>query len=216
MPTRAQDAWSKIALLAILDAAHRKGRRSVSNAIAQKLTFLTELQGREIQLKAAYYRFFRFNNGPYSKALANDITFLEEGGFIDPETRELSQRGYFLFRYVKPEIERSELGLQVLQLIDQVCVEWDKYRGWDLVKAVYQLTVPVDALNGERMLVDKIPMLTDIIIPERSDARDVQPFAPEIVDDIYSELSLSPERLDPDNPALWESVLANLDAAFSR
>jgi hypothetical protein len=138
-----------------------------------------------------------------------------KAGFIDPENGEMLDRGQYLYNYLRPDIERSQLATAALDLIRQTTNSWRRFKGWDIVNEVYKLTVPVDAL-GKEMKVKDIPMKTDIIIPERSRAQDVQPFGPEIVDDIYAELAIPQSDLDIDNPALWESAAASLEAAFSR
>lgn len=80
---------------------------------------------------------------------------------------------------------------------------------------VYKLKVPVDGLGQAMMIVKEIPIKTDILIPERSQAADVEPFPPEVVDDIYAELAIPQSDLDLDSEVIWRSVSEAVDAAFS-
>jgi hypothetical protein len=213
MATRAQDAWNKIVALALCDEMHRT-KSTIDNVHIQKLCFLSELQGRQKNLKTAYYRFFRYNNGPYSSALANDITHLSKFGFIDPENGEVLDRGRRLHNYVKPDIERSDLATGALAVVKNIVDSWQPYKGWEIVEQVYNLPVPVDGL-GKTMMVRDIPTKTDIIIPERSSALDVVPFPSEIVDDIYAELAIPQSDLDLDSEEIWRSVTDAVESAFS-
>jgi hypothetical protein len=216
MTTRAQSVWNKIALLEVLDADFQSGRKSASNVGIQKLTFLTELVGRSKDIKAAYYRFYRFKHGPLSKELLNDVSYLERFNFIDSESRELLDRGKYLLDYVKPEIDASGLATEVVAIARSVAEEWKYYRGWDIVNKVYELSVPVDGMGRQRVRVSDIPIGTDILVPEWSHERDVQPFSADTIDDIQSELSIPWSDLDPDSEEVWRLASASLSAAFNR
>jgi len=216
MATKAQSAWNKIALLEVLEAAHNSGRKLVDNVAIQKLTFLAELQGRKVDLKSAYYRFFRFKHGPFSKELLNDVTYLERYGFIDPENRELLDRGRYLIGYVQTEIEASELASQTLGIINEIAENWKDFKGWSIVDKVYELKVPVDGMGQQKMLVADIPLNTDILVPDWSHERDVQPFSMETVEDIQSELLIPWSELDPESEEVWREASASFSAAFNR
>ncbi len=213
MPTRSQDAWNKVAVLSLCDEMH-KGQWTIDNVHIQKLCFLSELRGREQDLKIAYYRFFRFNNGPYSMALANDVTSLIKQGFVDPESGELLDRGRYFYKYVHSDIQQSETAIHALKIIRETAQTWQKFKGWDIVNEVYKMTVPVDGL-GKDMLVKDIPLKTDILVPERSNARDVSPFSSELVEEIQEELSSAPVSFDPDTEEFQEFISARVNRALS-
>jgi hypothetical protein len=216
MATKAQIVWNKIALLMICDEAHRVNKSAVTNVVIQKSVFLTELNGRSKDLKAAYYRFFRYKHGPFSTSLSWDIAEFEKGDFIDSESGELLDRARYLLDYVLPEIEPNEVFKTVRDVIIRTAEQWKAYRGWEIVSKVYELKVPVDSLNGQQMRVSDIPMKTDILIPERSEARELQPLPEDLLDDIYSELNIRSDHLDPSSEELRVAGATSLETALAR
>jgi uncharacterized protein YwgA len=212
MSTRAQEVWNKVAVMTLCDEM-QKAHSTIDNVHIQKLCFLSELKGREQDIKSAYYRFFRYNNGPYSKALANDVTALISGCFVDPESGALLDRGRYLYTYIKPDLEESELASKAIGVIRGVVDEWKGFKDWSIVDEVYKMTVPVDALS-KSMLVKDIPLKTDILIPERSNAKDIPPFSPGLIADIESELTAQPVSFDPASSEFQSSVRSRLEAAL--
>jgi hypothetical protein len=141
---------------------------------------------------------------------------LQCNGFIDSETGEILERGRYLLDYVKPELENYELTPTFYGVVEKVAKSWQSYRGWSIAEKVYELKVPVDGLSGKIMRVQDIPIHTDILIPEQSTAHDFQPFSDDLIDDIYSELSIPPERLDPSCETLRLEAAASLEGALAR
>ena len=74
--------WDTVALLAILSGANERASHH-GNLKVQKLVFLAEIEGQSKGFKAAHYRFFRWNMGPYCAALANHMTNLEDATSAD-------------------------------------------------------------------------------------------------------------------------------------
>jgi len=216
MTTRAQFAWNKVALLAVLDHAHRVNPAAVTNVAIQKLLFLTELEGRKENIKAAYYRFFRYKHGPFSTELSWNIAEFEKGALIDSENGELLDRGKYLLDYVLPEIKNSDLGADVIGIIAKTSEKWKNFRGWSIVKEVYKLKVPVDDYSGKIVKIKDIPEKVDIIIPERSHEREFNPFPDDLVEDICTELSIPAARLDPSSEELRHVASESLAAALAR
>jgi hypothetical protein len=216
MLTPAQIAWNRVALLKILDGAHKANNAPVDNFAVQKLSFVSELNGRSHNLQAAYYKFFRFTWGPYSSVLANDVRLLESIGLIDPESRQITERGRFLLGYIQTEIDESEAARLALDAISKTLEEWGGKRGWQIVNAVYELTVPVDERGGEKMKMKDIPLHTDIILPSIPGVQDVLPFSDQMLADIEAELAIPADHLDPESPELEASVRCSLEAVFSR
>lgn len=216
MLTKAQDAWNKIALLAIMDASLRVGRDSLDNVEIQKLAFLTELAGNFKNLNTAYFKFYRDKHGPYSKGVANTVTSFEQLGMVRQENREILDRGRYLLRYVRPEVEKSESALAAFGLIGEVAREWKNYRGWSIKLKVYELDIPVQGMGGRILKMPDIPLYTDILDPETSGKRDTLPFSPEMVDDICAELAIPNARLDAASEDVWNHSLDALTAAFAR
>jgi hypothetical protein len=215
LSTKAQTAWNRIALLALLDCAHRANPAAMTNAIIQKHLFLIELEGRLKNIKTAYYRFFRFRYGPFSNELSWNIADFEKGNFIDSESGELLERGKYLLGYVKAEIKKDPQASTVSGLIKATVDKWKSHRDWSIVEAVYGLRVPVDGMHGKVMLVRDIPQKTDILIPERSQAAEFQPLPDDLVDDVSAELAIPTERLIPSESG-FRSAVESLDAALAR
>jgi len=215
MLTKSQNIWNKVALLNILDGAHAENPETADNFSIQKLSFISELNGRLENLRSAYYKFFRYKNGPYSSGLANDVRQLESLGLIDPESRVVTDRGRFFLDYAQPEVEESDTAKASLQAINNATKKWGKLRGWQIVDAVYALSVPVDDLNGTKMKVSDIPLHTDILVPWKFSGRDAISFSEDMVSDLEAELSIPAAHLDPDSPELLARVSDALEAALT-
>jgi uncharacterized protein YwgA len=215
MLTRAQSAWNKVALLAIVDASFRNGRESLDNVEIQKLSFLTELEGKSANLKAAYFRFYRDKYGPYSTALANTVAGFERLGLLHQENRELLDRGRYLLRYVRPEMERSETAQEALRVISNIARTWKDYRGWSIKDKVYELPIPVQGMGNQMLRMPEIPLYTDIIDPEVSTEREIMVFPNEIIEDICAELEIPAARLNPDSEDVWRHSLDLLNEVFA-
>jgi|ERR1035437_579797 uncharacterized protein YwgA len=211
----AQNAWNKISLLVMLHYAHQKRGIFVDNLRVQKTAFLTELRGRERHLKAAYYEFFRCKLGPFSKGLANDVASLELLGFIDSESRELTERGKYLCRYVKPEIEKSASAKEAIEIAKAIGDSLRTLSSPRIVNKVYAMCVPVDGMGNRVVRIQDIPLNTDILIPNRDIiSRDVDALSDDLGEEIEAELSISPLALDPTSEAFQLSVESSLRSAL--
>lgn len=210
-----QNAWNKISLLVMLHYAHQRKGAFVDNLRIQKTAFLTELKGREQHLKSAYYEFFRCNLGPFSKGLANDVICLEAQGFIDSESRELTERGKYLCRYVQPEIEKSSSAQEALAIAKAIGKDLRPLGSPQIVNKVYALRIPVDGMGSKIFRIKDIPLHTDILIPNRDiTSRDVDVLSDDLVEEIDAELNISPLALDPTTEAFQTSVENSLRNAL--
>ncbi len=212
-----QNAWNKISLLVMLHYAHQRRGAFVDNLRIQKTAFLTELKGREIHLKSAYYEFFKCTYGPFSKGLANDVTFFEIQRFIESESRELTERGKYLYNYVLPEIEKSSSANQALAIARTVGKDLRPLESPQIVNKVYALRVPVDGMKNRIVRIKDIPLHTDILIPNRDHtSRDVDALSDDLVEEIEAELSIPAAHLDPSSEELRCAGAASLEAALAR
>lgn len=215
MNAKTSNAWNKICLLVMLHYAHQKSDLFVDNLRIQKTAFIAEIRGREKQIKTAYYPFFRYTYGPYSKVLARDVALLEGQGFIDTESRMLTDRGKYLYSYVRPELSRSEIATEALSLAETVGKELRPLTSSKIVDLVYGMRVPVDGLGDMEFQVRDIPMNTDILIPSTDmKSRDIDVLDEMLVQDIEAELGLSPDDLDPANEGFRNSVQGALQRAL--
>ncbi len=201
MRERSEQFWDYVFLLNLFQCSEEP----LDNLKIQKLTFISEDKAREEdKLKAAHYPFFRFNLGPYSKVLANDVRTLEDLGFVHPETRCPTERGRYILDYVQEFIKQSKEAQHSLKILSNVCKKYRDVKSSKLVNIVYKMEVPVVQFNGKVMTVRDIPLHTDIIDPALENLSDIPVFTQEALDDLQVEFSLSAEDLDPDKP---ENVL---------
>jgi hypothetical protein len=159
----------------------------------------------------AFFKFFRYDLGPYSKELANEITGLEMRDFVNSESRCLTWRGEYLLEYIEPEIRRFKAAQHAIETIKAVCDECRSIRTSSrLVDETYQMKVPVAQFDDRIMRVRDIPMYTDIIVPDPSLCPAL--LSNEMISNLEEEWKISPSSLDPASEEFQEAV----DAAFQR
>jgi uncharacterized protein YwgA len=208
---RVQRGWNHIAALILLREGRPKHFQTIDNLRIQKLGFRSEIKGQQDGQLPAYFKFFRYDLGPYSKELANEITALEIRDFVNPATRCLTWRGEYLLEYIQPEIKRFEAAQKAVETIQMICEEARSIRlSRKLVDETYEMQVPVAQFSNRIMLVKDIPMHTDIIIPDPSYIPPV--LSNEMVANLEEEWKIDPAVLDESSEAFNEAV----DSAFLR
>jgi hypothetical protein len=211
MHTSAQLAWNRIATLALLRDGRPKHFQSIDNLRIQKLGFRSELRGQSTGNLPAFFKFFRYDLGPFSKELAWQVRALEERDFINSETRCLTWRGEYLLEYVQPEIRQYEAARRAIETIHEVCEECRSIRASStLVDQTYELEVPVAGMGNRTMRVRDIPMNTDIIVPPHSLPHPM--LSAETVANIQEEWEIPPSSLDPSTQEFNDAV----DSAYRR
>lgn len=184
------------------------------NLKMQKILFLHEFRGIQDGLKANHYKYFRYSYGPYSKDLANDLSRMEELGFVTKGSRRLTKRGNTFIQYFLPEVRRR-LGL-ALDFATEICHRYGRFSGPQLVNRVYALEVPVYDLNGEPRLVREISAFTDIFDPAHdTTTREISSLDEETLKQMREEFSISDELLDPSNLGFKKAVNEALEGAFA-
>ena len=126
----------------------------------QKLVFLAQLQGQRTGIVLSHFRFFRYQLGPFSAFLANDITALEGVGVVTKSSRRLTNRGQFLHDYILGALKddgREGLTTAALGIVDGIARRYGGRTGRSLMEHVYGLTVPVIDYGGQRVRVAEIP-----------------------------------------------------------
>jgi uncharacterized protein YwgA len=196
MRNEEQEIWDQVFLLNLFGCSGEP----LDNLKIQKIVFISEDEARKQKLAAAHFPFFRFNLGPYSKVVANDVRKLEDFGFIDPETRRPTERGEYVLAYIAECVSVSERAKTALGILDGVCTEYRYTKSSDLVDIVYNRSVSVVGLNGEVMKVRDIPLCTDILFPVEERLGEPIHLSAELVSDLRTEFSLTASDLDPDNP----------------
>jgi len=211
MHTSAQLAWNRIATLALLREGRPKSVQSIDNLRIQKLGFRSEFKGQSRGNLPAFFKFFRYDLGPYSKELAWQVRSLEDRDFINSETRCLTWRGEYLLEYVEPDIRQFQAARRALEIIRETCEECRSIRlSSKLVDQTYEMEVPVAGMGNQIMRVRDIPMNTDIIVPPTHLPSPM--LSPEMVDEISEEWEIAPSSLDPSGQEFNDAV----DSAYRR
>lgn len=204
-----QKYWDLTTVLCMFEFANRIAPID-GNLKIQKLGFISEWRAQEARVLAAHYKFFRYQFGPYSKDLANDVGFLKERGFVDVFNR-LTARGNYLVEYIRPEIERNENSALSLEIIKGVCSEYARYSGIQLKRQVYEMVVPVIDYNNCPLKVRDIGYFTDILDPMKlTGLKECANFPDDTVDDLKREFYIPPETLDPANEEMNHKTMALL------
>jgi uncharacterized protein len=189
--------WNHVFLLNLFSCSDEP----LDNLKIQKLTFITEEKARNQKFAAAYFPFFRYDFGPFSKDLAEDVDYLQAYGFIDYEFRRPTKRGKYILEYVADYISQSRQAVDALRLLESVCQQYKDMKSSRLVDFVYQMKVSVVGLCGEVKTVGEIPKCVDILVPEQERLTISIPFPDDLLEDLTTEFSLMPEELDPRSEA---------------
>ena len=216
MRTVQQKYWDAFAVLSLFDAAN-KVRPIDGNLKIQKMGFLFEIKGQERGIKAGHYTFFRYNNGPFSKWLANDVADLKRMGFISGDSNKITRRGSFLLEFVRLNAQISGDAKEAVEIANQVGAEFGKYTGPALTTYVYRMTVPVIDYNNETKKVRDIEHCVDIIDPVKDkNLREIQLFTEDLIQDLKAEFSIPARKLRKDNPEIEAESRRRLEAALHR
>jgi uncharacterized protein YwgA len=207
-----EQIWNYVFLLHLFECS----KEPLDNLKIQKVTFVSENEARGEKLKAAYFPFFRYNLGPYSKILANDVRRLEDFGFVNPESRLPTERGRYILEYVQEFIKESKQAQYSINILRSVCKTYKDVKSSKLVDIVYKMKVPVVQYCGEVRAVKDIPLYVDILDPENEYLSDLPPIPQQILEDLEAEFSTSSEDLNPDKPENVEKARAILAAALAR
>jgi uncharacterized protein YwgA len=210
MRSQEQQYWDLYTILKLLDTVSQLGSQA-DNLKLQKLTFLHELMAQSEGLRSAHYKFFRYNLGPYSKVLANDVKLLESSGFVTKTTRQLTKRGRFLLELLSDQVAESPGAVRALELVNRVSHDYGKMSSPRLVDRVYAMKVPVYDLGGRVEKIRNVAMFLDILDPLNTDLGEVQPFSPDSKELIEEEMSLDPTELEPSSASYKAAVQGALD-----
>jgi hypothetical protein len=210
-----QKHWDYLATLSLLDCANRVYPVE-GNLKIQKLGFIFELVGRDKGIRSGHYRFFRYQLGPYSKSLANDVKFLKDLGFLNRSSNQLTNRGKFLIDYFLTPLSSAPVASESLRILNTVCEKFGRYSGNALRGQVYNMEVKVSGCANRIMKVRDIPFKADILDPvmDRS-SREIEPFPDDMASDLTAELSIPAADLSPENPTVRNVALNAIQRALS-
>ncbi len=211
MRTATEEAWDQIFLLSLFADSNEP----LDNLKIQKVVFVSEDEARKDGLLAAHFPFYRNKFGPYSPILANDVRRLEDCHFIHAETRQPTERGRYLLQYVADDLNESKAARRSLQIMAETQKRYQNVGSLALKDLVYEMAVSVTAMRGEVMRVKDVPMRTAILHPALEKIKESASLPDDLLDDISTELSLTVEDLDPDNPANIKLAHEALQAALA-
>lgn len=163
MKTESQKLSETLLLLRILE----KDRNISGKLKFQKEVFLAELALLESNLGGLFFKFFRYNLGPYSKDLTQTYEFLALQGFVHRSNFRLTERGEYLNKWVELTLKSYENNSKIYRVIDSTVKKYSPYHGEGLKRRVYRLKVKPFDMPEKEMAVEEIPSFTDIIVPQQ-------------------------------------------------
>ena len=130
----------------------------------QKATFLSELNLRENKLIGPHFKFYRWNNGPFSHELLSAYEFLAHRGFAYyPDQPALTRRGHELAALFA-ELRKLHENRKFFELLDATLEYCKRRTGEQLMKIVYEMEVRPES-TGEKIKVEDMPQRLVIIKP---------------------------------------------------
>jgi hypothetical protein len=198
MRTRPQEIWDRIVLLHLLEAARIE--RGVDTPKVQKLMFIALVEGKSKGLRVAHYSFFRHIHGPYSKDLADELLLLEQLGFVNPESRELTDRARQMLDFTLPSIRQSVAARDIFALVDDVCAAYKDLESLPhLVNFVHQMVVPVADWGNDQAAVRDVPLCVYILRPNVVDTMEATLLSERLLRDLDDKFSVSADHLQLEN-----------------
>lgn len=134
----------------------------------QKMFFLSELMLEQERLQGLTFRYFRYNNGPFSKDLFTTFENLETHGLAKgtlSRSFTLTKEGEYLFEVIKSS-GLYKLNIEVVRVIDEIITKYGNKFGTDLMNIVYGIKVPLLDLNTHSIFykeVRSIDAYTDLL-----------------------------------------------------
>lgn len=194
MKSEKQKISEALLLLRIL----QRDNNIFGNLKLQKEVFLTELKLLEAGLGGLYYRYFRYNYGPYSRELAESFKWLAERSFIHKTTFTLTERGLYLVELTEGVLRDYKQNPKIFDAVDSTVDEHRRHNGYQLTQVVYNTKVAPHDVPGEELKVKDIPMFCDILVIEDFENAAGLAFPPSFLDTLKSELEMDRET--------WESL----------
>jgi len=126
----------------------------------QKLVYLTQKKYIEKKSKVFNYNFFRWDKGPFSADVSNDLTSLKCRGLVrDRWPIRLTKEGNELVNGCQEVLDENEA---LLKVIDGVISEYARYTPDEIKEHVYKMKIFVPRLR-EVMTIAEVPRGTLIL-----------------------------------------------------
>lgn len=188
------------ALLLLEAASFFRGKNT--QTFVQKVLFCAEHEAIEGGTSPfPTFPFFRWNNGPYSKQVANTAQKLAERGFMRDKGGPLTVRGQALLAELRSAVSRLAEAGKALELVDKHASRFARMKLDNVLATVYEIEMNV---AGDNLAIRDIPKGTDLIYrdcPQPSDSETEQVLA-----ELAWRLSQSEseEREESDSPLVSE------------
>ncbi len=190
MKTEKQKIIQRLLLLRIL----AQDENIWGNLKLQKQVFLNELALIKSNFGGLYYKYFRYQLGPFSADLAADFQWVANTGLAHKTTYKVTDRGQYLVDFVDGTIGDYKNNSQILKLIDKTTARYTPYDGQKLMKLVYQLALPPEDTPGTEVKIEKMPTFMDILSPERHTFKCEFQIPPSTLEDIKDELGYNEDQ----------------------
>lgn len=147
-------AVNNLLLLYLIDETNSKGFLD-EHLKLQKLVFLIQKNLNQKKLKGFSYNFFRWEKGPFSAGVANDLKLLSKNGFVkwDDKKIYLTKEGKRVLVDCKEIFEQNSIFNKT---IDDITDKYSNVPANDLKNLVYQLNMFVPIIR-KVMPIEKIP-----------------------------------------------------------
>jgi len=157
---------NNILLLHLIEKANSIGCVE-DNLKLQKLVYLAQKKLIEKKFKVFSYNFFRWDKGPFSADVNNDLNSLTSRGLIKKRWPiRLTKEGTELLDSCSELVEENEAFIRI---IDEVISDFAEYTPEEIKEYVYEMSVFVPRLR-EVMTIAEIPRGT-LILFKPSDKR---------------------------------------------
>jgi len=214
MKTEKQKISQMLLLLRIL----AKDENIWGNLKLQKQVFLNELALIKANIGGLYYKYFRYQLGPFSAELASDFQWVTNAGLAHKTTYKLTDKGQYLVDFLEGTIGDYKNNAQILKLLDKTTQKYQPYDGQRLMKLVYQLLVEPEDMPGAELKIEQMPTFMDILLPDRHEFKYQFQIPPSILEDIKEELAFNgklEKKLKKRLPALLAQSEKQLRDALS-
>jgi uncharacterized protein YwgA len=190
MKTEQQKISQIVLLLHIL----AKDASILGNLKLQKEVFLNEFNLTKSNCGGLYYKFFRYQFGPYSSNLTTDFQWLRNVGLVHKSTYKPTERGQYLADFIEGTIRSYHKNARIFDAIDKITEKCKPYTGQQLMNIVYRLSIEPEDMPGRNLKIRDIPMFTDLLAPEYREFKIELDIPENIVEDIRAEVAFDEEE----------------------
>jgi len=192
MKTENQKVSENILLLKILE----KDNNILGATKLQKQVFLNELKLDEMDAGGLYYKYFRYNYGPFSFQLQNSYNILADKGFVHKTTYRLTDRGKYFIGYAEGCLASYKNNSRIFESVEETTQKYKRYNGTQLMRLVYDMAIAPVENPTRRMKIKDIPAFTDLLRPECNSFEYELKFPAHILEDFKEELAMDKDTWD--------------------